>query len=92
MPKHEDAPEEAEAAIGAASDAASHLEYATALAADNLAFAETTLRYARESGKASEISDAEREVVDAKENYEALKVDTERAIQHVYAVQAEWGY
>ncbi|TFC63714.1 hypothetical protein E3O62_02485 [Cryobacterium sp. TMT2-15-1] len=92
MPKYDENPEQAEAEIRAASDAASKADYVVALAEENLAFAEQTLVYARESEKDDEIADAEREREQLQSDLDAIKVDAEEATENAYSVQAHWGF
>jgi len=92
MPNYNDSPEEAEAAIHAKSDAASHLDYAVACAVENLEFAESVLGYAREANNEAEIADAERDREASERDLAALREDYEAAVQEVYAVQAHWGF
>jgi hypothetical protein len=90
MPKYDENPEQAEAEIRAATDAAGHLDYVVGLAMENLAFAEQTLVYARESENVDEIADAQRERDELQVDLDNLKKDAEDAVQNVYAIQANW--
>jgi hypothetical protein len=92
MPNYDDSPEEAEAAIRKKSDAASDLDYAVACAVENLEFAESTLRYAREANNEAEFADAEQEREECVRLLAALREDYEQALQAVFAEQARWGF
>lgn len=91
MPRYEDSPEEAEAAIQAAGDEASRLDYISALAQENLDSAEDVLMYARESGNAKEIADAEWERDQRANDFQGIKDDYELAVKYVFLVQEHWG-
>lgn len=90
MSKYDDSPEEAEAAIKAAMDAASHLEYVAALAQENLDFAEQTLTYAREGTNEREIADAQWEREQTASDLEGLLKDRDEAIEEAHRVAAYW--